>query len=325
VPNNKVNFKDSNNNLNVEDISGDELSITSVKGEGFASDLSDNELKNQHQNQQQLLVNKRAKLKNNLKRPTTPMDVRNSGDGHQNHQPSAQQQKSASKQNSSLLQTQHQHQINSSGGVVVGGVGGGGGGGGGGVGGLKYHQLGDQNVTSTRFNEWDPYSANRQQQLSQSERQKSPLKSKQSMQQNQNSSFAHTFLNTDSSPRQTSGRSQVGSAGNQKLQQISPQQQQALGVNTGLNTSGSNQNEMSSSSNLDLVVSGQKLGRKDASPTNTTPRDANQQHQHSPQHASQQDRQKPFTRRLQPLDKLAEQSSPLIANTNENQFLKQKK
>ena len=156
----------------MEDISGDELSITSVKGEGFASDLSDNELKNQHHNQQQLLVNKRAKLKNTLKRPTTPMDVRNSGDGHQNHQPSVQQQKSASKQNSSLLQTQHQQQINSSGSA-----------------GIKYHQLGDQNVTSTRFNEWDPYSANRQQQLIQNERQKSPLKSKQSLQQNQNSNF----------------------------------------------------------------------------------------------------------------------------------------
>ena len=305
-----------NNNLNVEDISGDELSITSVKGEGFASDLSDNEIKNQHQ-QQQNLVNKRAKQKNSLKRPTTPMDMRNAGD---NHHP--QQQKSAGKQNSSyqnsLLQAQHQQQTPS--GAMSSGPGA-----------LKYHQLGDQNVTSTRFNEWDPYSDNRQrqQQLSQNERQKSPLKSKQSMMPNQNSNFTHTFLNTDSSPRQTSGRSQIGSAGvnNQKLQQISPQQQ-ALGPGGGLNTSGSNQIEMGSSSNLDLIVSGQKLGRKDASPTNTTPRDANQQHQHSPQHINQQDRQKPFTRRLQPLDKQAVESNSTVTSattTNENQFLKQKK
>ena len=87
------------------------------------------------------------------------------------------------------------------------------------------------------------------------------------------------------------------------------------------------------------MVSGQKLGRKDVSPTNT-PRDANQQHQQSPQHLSQQERQKPFTRRLQPLDKLAAEQAALNAitqnsntsnnstnntSTNENQFLKQKK
>ena len=60
--NNNYNLNSNSNNLNVEDISGDELSITSVKGEGFASDLSDNEIKNQHQ--QQALVNKRAKIKN---------------------------------------------------------------------------------------------------------------------------------------------------------------------------------------------------------------------------------------------------------------------
>ena len=223
----------NNNNLNVEDISGDELSITSVKGEGFASDLSDNEIKTQHQHQhmQQTLTNKRAKLKNTLKRPTTPMDVRSSGPDHHHQvqqQQQSQQQKSATKQQlnspQSQLQAQHQQQQIGGGGVVVGGVGSGGG--------LKFHQLGDQNVTSTRFNEWDPYGASRVQQqqilLQQNERQKSPLKSKQALQQNQNSNFAHTFLNTDSSPRQSSGRSQVGSANvnNPKLQQISPQLQQ---------------------------------------------------------------------------------------------------
>ena len=98
------------------------------------------------------------------------MDVRNTGnDGHTQ----SQQQKSASKQNvtyhqNSLLQTQQQQQQQQQ--PVIGGLGSG-------VGGLKYHQLGDQNVTSTRFNEWDPYSSNRQQQLILSnERQKSPLK-----------------------------------------------------------------------------------------------------------------------------------------------------
>ena len=73
------------------------------------------------------------------------MDVRNTGnDGHTQ----SQQQKSASKQNvtyhqNSLLKTQQQQQQQ----PVIGGLGSG-------VGGLKYHQLGDQNVTSIRFNEW---------------------------------------------------------------------------------------------------------------------------------------------------------------------------
>lgn len=208
-------------------------------------------------------------------------------------------------------------------------------------GGLKYHQIGEQNVPSTRFNEWDPYGISKQQHLQQqfllqqqqqqslSERQKSPHKSKNAA----NSNFAHTFLNTDSSPRQTSGRSQTGSANiqNAKLQQMSPQNQQQF------NSSG-NQNEMSSSSNLDLMVSGQKLGgRKDLSPTNT-PRESVQQQ--SPQHSQQNSaNHRPFTRRLQPLEKL---NAELIANSqpsqgsnqavqinqnnqgNEGQFLRQK-
>lgn len=61
---------------------------------------------------------------------------------------------------------------------------------------------------------------------------------------------------------------------------------------------------MNSSSNLDLIVSGQKLGgnRKELSPTNT-PRDMNQI---QPVQAKV-DLHRPFTRRLQPLDKLGQE------------------
>jgi hypothetical protein len=213
-------------------------------------------------------------------------------------------------------------------------------------GGLKYHQIGEQNVPSTRFNEWDPYGISKQQHLQQqfllqqqqqqqslSERQKSPHKSKNAA----NSNFAHTFLNTDSSPRQTSGRSQTGSANvqNAKLQQISPQNQQQFSSGGG----GGNQNEMSSSSNLDLMVSGQKLGgRKELSPTNT-PRESAQQQ--SPQHSQQQNsaNHRPFTRRLQPLEKLnaelnansqtSQSGNQVVQNSqngqaSEGQFLRQK-
>ena len=79
----------SKNNLSVEDMSGgeDELSIASVKGEGFASDLSDTEIRNQHQ-QHQRTKTKRSmadgQYQQNQKRPTTPMDVR--GFEHQTSQ-----------------------------------------------------------------------------------------------------------------------------------------------------------------------------------------------------------------------------------------------
>ena len=198
---------------------------------------------------------------------------------------------------------------------------------------IKNQHIGEQHQVSNRFNEWDPFSSSRQhqqqqQQLQQqqinSERQKSPQKTKQypqqpQLQQQQSSNFAHTFLSTDSSPRQTSGRSQLGSANNQKLQ-ISPQHNS----NNVSGTNNSNQPDANQSSNLELVVSGQKLGgRKEVSPTGT-PRDLLQFQQ--PQSL------RPFTRRLQPLDKIAlelqiqQQQQQILANTsNEGQFLKPKK
>ena len=82
--------------------------------------------------------------------------------------------------------------------------------------------------------------------------------------------------------------------------------------------------DVNQSSSLELVVSGQKLGgRKEVSPTNT-PRDLSQFQQ--PQSL------RPFTRRLQPLDKIAlelqiqQQQQQIVANTvNDGQFLKPKK
>ncbi len=79
----------NDDNINVEDISEDEqLSIASVKGEGFASDLSENEMRSQQIHRAKLKKPK-AMLNNthhhsnqdlhsstNIKRPTTPMDFR---------------------------------------------------------------------------------------------------------------------------------------------------------------------------------------------------------------------------------------------------------
>ncbi|RNA21186.1 ankyrin repeat domain-containing 55-like, partial [Brachionus plicatilis] len=228
----------NSNNLNVEDMSDEEYSITSVKGEGFASDLSDTEIKNQ--------VNPRMKTKkiafeHNPKRPSTPMDIRLSEQAKNERDP---------------------------------------------VKNIKHHHMSDPAVTMTRFNEWDPF-----RQKENLERQKSPLKSKHQ------SNFAQTFLNvTDSSPRQFSGRVQVGSA-SQKAQQTTQ----------FVNGSSTNQ-ETNSSANLDLVISGQKLGSRKDSPT-STPREV----------SAHPDKKRIYSRRLQPLDKNSEMNS-----SNEGQFVRQK-
>ena len=291
----------------------DELSIASVKGEGFASDLSDTEIRNQHQ-QHQRTKTKRSmadgQYQQNQKRPTTPMDVR--GFEHQTSQ---------------VQPTPYHHilqqppQKHSAFGSKA----------------KQFQQMNEQHVGTGRFNEWDPYSnlsSLRTNNLQQGERQKSPLKSKQqptnppvlqhqNSQQQQQSNFAHSFF-TDSSPRQTSGRSHIGSAtvnmnyGSQKHSQMSPQHGGLS--NTMFNSSNRDGGvgpggDIVSSSNLDLMVSGQKLGgsRKESSPTNlnntVTPRDGNQL---QPQSLQQQ---RPFTRRLQPLDKTIHET-PIIETTN---------
>ncbi|CAF0704904.1 unnamed protein product [Brachionus calyciflorus] len=241
--NNKL--QNNNNNLNVEDLSDndDEYSITSVKGEGFASDLSDAEIKNQINPR---IKSKKIAFEHNPKRPNTPMDIR--------------------------LSEVKRDQIKN----------------------IKHPQNNNNNNNNNgessvqRFNEWDPY---KQRQEANLERQKSPLKSKHQ------SNFAQTFLHvTDSSPRQSSGRTQSGSAG----QKTSNQSQFLIGT--------SNQ-ETNSSSNLDLIISGQKLGsRKESSPTNT-PREV----------SAQPENKRIYSRRLQPLDKNSD-----IISTNEGQFIRQK-
>jgi hypothetical protein len=299
----------SNTSLNVEDISGDEISLTSVKGEGEASEISDNEtLKNNKYPHHHYLTQRTSRLKknpvinteqNSQRRPTTPMDIRNQDQQQQQQQKNLRQIVSKSQEQSSDLNTNFRGMS------------------------IRNQQIGEQHQVSNRFNEWDPFSSSRQQQMN-SERQKSPQKTKQypqqsQLQQQQSSNFAHTFLSTDSSPRQTSGRSQVGSANNQKLQ-ISPQHNS----NSVSSINNSNQADANQLSNLELVVSGQKLGgRKEVSPT-STPRDLSQFQQ--PQSL------RPFTRRLQPLDKIAlelqiqQQQQQILANTsNEGQFLKPKK
>jgi hypothetical protein len=230
--------------LNVEDVSGDEISITSVKGEGFASDLSDSEPTERTGSHKQLNRNKIKKtiisiVDANPKRPATPMEIRPQ-DQHQTLLQSSQQQQ----QKGRFISNHFSNELLKSAGV-------------------KYQQISEQ--PTNRFNEWDPFSAIRQVQF-QSERHKSPLKTKQPNQQQSN--FAYTFLNTESSPRQSSGRSQIGSASNLKHQQVSSQ----------------HSSEIHSSSNLDLIVSGQKLG------TNL--------HSDNLDHLN-----KPFIRRLQPIEK----------------------
>lgn len=75
--------KTQHTSIDVEDVSGDELSITSVKGEGCGSDLSDSEAKQStggHITQRGGRSGKKAlsfsTADQNLKRPNTPMDFR---------------------------------------------------------------------------------------------------------------------------------------------------------------------------------------------------------------------------------------------------------
>jgi hypothetical protein len=199
----------------------------------------------------------------------------------------------------------------------------------------QFHTSNEVPVMTTthhqRFNEWDPYALARQQQNMLDSRQKSPLKAKTGGQQQsvqQQSNFAQTFLNTtDSSPRQSSGGNIQRNANNsnssqKQLQQMSPQHQPAQAQNNLASLN--NQIDLNSSANLDLIISGQKLGRKDLSPTNQTPREANagQQAQQSSQPIAQlqsqsiASQQRPYTRRLQPLDKMNGVDSTATANSN---------
>jgi hypothetical protein len=134
---------------------------------------------------------------------------------------------------------------------------------------LKYQHIGEQQV-SYRFNEWDPFGKpindtnktveqqQQQQQQTVNERKKSPLKQKHSREQ---------------SPRQsTSGRGTLASA------------------------SLTQQSQDRNSNDLELLVSGQKFGRKESSPTNT-PREVA---------VAVPAALRPPTRRLQPIDRNSE-------------------
>lgn len=306
--------------IDVEDVSGDDLSIASVKGEGCGSDLSDSETKHptNYTNQRTTTgagVGRSAKkafsfgaADPNLKRPTTPMDFRgaagNSTTAKMNNRPSE-----------SAIKSVRFQQFNND--MSVG------------------------TAMTSRFNEWPPADSRQQQQ--QSDRQKSPLKSKQSGQQ---SGFAHSFLGQDSSPRQASGRPNINSATqkymttfqqqyhHQQLLQQQQQQQQSqfLLVNPlGNNAFGSNQieanmsnNNSSSASNLDLIISGQKLGPRKESPTNT-PRDSSAYHHQQQQRQSESSaNSRSFTRRLQPIDKSANETANILNSSGEGQIFRQK-
>jgi hypothetical protein len=300
--NNNSNNKNFNNNtINVEDVSEDEMSITSVKGEGFGSDLSDNDVKS-HTNQFNTQRNRTKKsaipIESSLKRPNTPMDFRGgpAENSNSNHQTQAKNSRSIE---SAIKNVRFQQFTN------------------------DIPMMG-----TTRFNEWDPY---RHQQLQlqqqQNERQKSPQKSKPQQQQQQ-TNFTHSFLNQDSSPRQASGRMNVGSA-TQKLA-TSQQPSQFVLVNPAGNNSNNqmeSNNNNSSTSNFDLVISGQKLGPRKESPTNT-PRDSYQQLQHQQQQSQKQEsnsnQQRSYTRRLQPLDKNANDAN-FLNNSGDGQGFKQKR
>ncbi len=243
--------------------------------------------------QQQLLQNE-ASLQ---KRPNTPMDFARQAELHQ-------QQQQQSQQHSPQKTRQP-------------------------TAGVKFQQIGDQPAQSTRFNEWDPYASNRSQQ---NERQKSPQKQKnqatggggaisgggtQSSSTQPNTNFAFTFLNQDSSPRQASGRGNLAGGGGGGAGTIA-----ASNLNTLI--------ESNSAANLDLVVSGQKVGapRRDTSPTNT-PRESQQQGSNQQQQQQQQavsgsgSAGRPFTRRLKPLDNAPNETLNLNSS-GENQFVRQK-
>ena len=133
---------------------------------------------------------------------------------------------------------------------------------------VKYQQIGEQQV-SYRFNEWDPFGKpiehiKSAQHHNANERQKSPIKQKHS--------------SREQSPRQSSGRGSLTSAS--LTQQI--------------------QDRLSNDNSLDLVVSGQKFGRKE-SPTNT-PREA------APAAL------RPPTRRLQPIDRNSQETYVMSEN-----------
>lgn len=236
--------------VDVEDLSGDEeQSLTSMKGEGFASDLSDNEERSRHNRVQQQLSRTKSNKKSashadpTTKRPQTPLDLR----------------QDQSKRQPTAAQQQNQQPY-------------------------------------TRFNEWDPYKGN-------SDRQKSPQKSKGSANlASQTNNFAYTFLGQDASPRQTSGRTANNS--------------------TGTLSAGNSMIESTSATNLDLMVSGQRVGppRRD-SPTNNTPRTDDLP---SGKQQTQSQSQRPFTRRLKPLDNAPTSGEVNLNSSGENQFLRQK-
>ena len=196
--------------------------------------------------------------------------------------------------------------------------------------GVKFQQIGDQPAQLSRFNEWDPYASNRahaqlnsNNNVSGIERQKSPQKQKNAtaaisggvgvgggggntaLGGNANANFAFTFVNQDASPRQTSGRAQLSNSS---------------GAAAGTNL---NQVDSSSTSNLDLVVSGQKVGARKESPTNT-PREIAEQPARAigsgGQHSNNANR--PFTRRLKPLENMP--ANDALNSSGENHFVRQK-
>ncbi len=275
------------------DISEDETSITSVKGEGFASDLSESEahhpanykaslLQQQLQQPHHLKLSQRVKSKSkdsSLRRPTTPMEIhQNSKTTNPLRGPGSRYKKQMSRDSTITTNNNNNNDLNNS--------------------------FGSGNVQQPtgRFNEWDPYNKPESRKKSPnvraailSQQQQNPqIQQSQQQPSTNTSTFAHTFLGTDSSPRQTSGRSQLGSATKTHQQQLQQQQQQQ-GSNNQTNS------EVNCASNLDLMVSGQRLGggRKELSPTGT-PRDMGVIGIVA---GSKGDLHRPFMRRLQPLEK----------------------
>jgi hypothetical protein len=336
--NNKtIDYADEDVDVDEDDKSS--ISDTSIKGEGFASDISDNEINHnynnkkleyiKHQKQQQQQQQKsnniliqRDKMKKavlnsdaNLKRPSTPMDIRMAEPLNQQQQ---QQQNIKTNQRPLVGSGVVKHQLHSNRNHI--------------------NELSSQNTTSSRFNEWEPYknsNNNNNNTNNIDQRQKSPQKSKY---QTNSSNFAYTFSNTDSSPRQLSGRTVLTSATQNGPKQLTSPQ------TTQQQQQQQQQLDLSSSSNLELVISGQKMigerivssnkdRNKDSinnqaiSPTNNnsstvivTPREINNSSS------------RPFMRRLQPLDKTdpfitqnSNNNSVPSQQTNEILFLKQNK
>ncbi len=230
--------------MDVEDISGDEeKSVTSTRGEGYGSDFSDSEVRNiSGSRKSNVTFNKDLELRINelrlhlffvfqktskrsrAKRPTTPMEIRleNPTTNHTNQRGSDKFKATCQPDFSST----HPQNSNKT---------------------IKYQQIGEQQISYHRFNEWDPFNKTNESKQQFNERQKSSQQKPGKL----SSSVDHS--------RQTSGRGFLQSATNSQMH--APDRQQAVDSTFG--------------GSLDLVISGQKLGFKDNNSPTNTPRENN--------------------------------------------------